>query len=171
MHTYRLHRICNSKFFLLAFLWIAGLLLGVYSISAANSGLDFSLYDLTSGHTSFISLFFVIAFPFAVCVFVLKSNRFYLIYPLLLILGFLRGFSGMFLFQLLGDGAWLVRLGYLYSASLSSVLIWWLLLKYLSSDNHLFVSNVYLAAALLFVFCFFDSVAIVPFMEDLLKYT
>lgn len=168
MHKNTSKKFADIKIYLCIFLWIIGLMLGVFFGLFSNSLIDISSYDLTSGQTSFFSRFAVVFFPFSVCAYALVTPRFYLIYPLFFIIGVCRGFSGMFLVNILGSGAWVVRLAMFFSASLVTAVLWWLLLKYRTNRNTFSFRDLYIAIAIIFIISVFDFSVISPLIADII---
>lgn len=117
---------------LLAYLpivWILGVILGV-----AIVGFNGDIYAIVNTSVRLRPnlgiLYLVNLFPIAVLAALITVRRYSLIYLLLFLYGLFRGFCGMCTVLAFGSGSWLVRSMHLFSCSLVSVLMWWLIYSY-----------------------------------------
>ena len=174
MHAYFCKRNFLSsihiRFFFALIFWIAGLSFGLVLASLTNSTLSFSEFSFVAYPASPFCFLIISFLPYLACVLALRLNRFFLIYLLFFVFAFSQAFTSMFLFYYIGNGAWVIRLLFLFSSVVSSVLMWWLVLRFCFAKVFSLSKDVLLTANCLLLSCIFELSVISPFVTNFLKY-
>jgi len=174
MHAYFCKRnfvsLTPVRFFTALILWIVGLGFGITLASLADSALSFSGFSFVTYPASPFCFLLVSFMPYFACVLALRLNRFFLIYPLFFVFAFSQAFSSMFLFYYIGNGAWVIRLLFLFSSGVSSVLMWWLTFRYCFTKKSSFSKDVFLTSNILLLACILDLMVVSPFVTNFLHY-
>jgi hypothetical protein len=147
--------------------WIVGLTLGVVFAATQITIYNPIIYRALLLDTSFIYSALVNSFALITVVFFCYNRQYLPTILFLFLLGFSRGFSGIALYVLIGSGAWMMRILFLFSGICISVIAWWLILR----SNHLNRSELLktlcfsLIAAL--IVSIVDHTVISPFLKDI----
>ena len=148
-------------------LWISGIVTGIV-LCLVNSHIAVNtLNDSISSSPKPYGLFLICVLPI---VFVLLSRTrllFALVYFMMFLVAISYGFCGMGIYVSLRSAAWLLKPMLLFSASCSSVLMWWLLLQVKMRQG--FCRSVCLTAALSGLVFIADFFLVSPFVGDLAK--
>lgn len=160
----------KTRIYFQMILWGLGLCIGILLALSFSKSFDYTLQPALFENPSLLFLIVATALPITAFSVVLGCRFFSLGYLLILLESVCRGFSGMYVFTVLGSGAWLIRLLLLFSSSSASVLIWWLLLRHSEYKRPSFSADVRLAAILVLVICFFDYFVIAPYLIGLSMY-
>lgn len=153
---------------LLVSLWIVGLLSGMLLCAVgADRYSDIFLTAIVSRPAP-LSLVLVSAIPVVLIIFSLITPLYAISYLTVFLFAFLHGFSGFLPAVCNIGGAWLLRPMFLFSASLTSVLMWWLLLS--SRNQARLRTDILLISILLCVVFLVDLFVVSPFLGDLSKY-
>ena len=156
--------------YILCLLWICGLLLGIMLASYQDHSLTDTLHSSMLTTPRLSSLFLVVAIPVSLIVVAVSTPLFALSYPLIFLIALCHGYSGILIYLIEGNCSWLIRPLILFSASCTSVLIWWLLFRNCNSRCSKRRSDIQLAAVISFVIFIINSFVISPFLDDLAKY-
>ena len=115
--------------------WLVGLLLGI-CLAATNSERYAPVtFAALTQESSFARIAFINCFTLTLIAFLRFYHRYLMILPIIFLLSLSRGFTGMAIYVLLGSGAWVVRMLFLFSSICVSVILWWLLLSRRDSEQ------------------------------------
>lgn len=153
---------------LLAALWILGLLVGIILCSISSYDAAGMLYNAISTSPAPLGLFLVCVLPVVFTAIALTSPLFQLSYLVVFLSAVSHGFCGIMIYIAQGNVAWLLRPLLLFSASCTSVLMWWLLLQ--SKTKSYLHKNIRLAGVMSCFIYIVDLFLVSPFVGDLAKY-
>ena len=153
---------------LLAALWILGLLAGIILCSIGPYDAADILHSTVSVSPAPLSLFLICFLPVIFVAIALTSPFFLLSYFAVFLSAVSHGFCGIMIHVAQGSAAWLLRPLLLFSASCTSVLMWWLLLQ--SKNKSRLHRNIRLAGILSCLIYIVDLFLVSPFVGDLAKY-
>lgn len=88
-------------------------------------------------------------------------------YPFVFLYSVSRGFVGMSFYLALGAGAWLIRLLLCFSGYITSVLMWWLLLRCLKENRRNLPKDACLAFIIICLTTVADFKLIAPFLSGI----
>ena len=154
--------------YILCLLWICGLLLGIMLASYSDHSLTDTLHNALLTAPQFSSLFLVVAIPVSLTAVAVSTPLFALSYPLIFLIALSHGYSGISIYLIYGSCAWLIRPLILFSASCTSVLIWWLLICGCDSCNH--KADVRLTTIIFSIIFIINLFVVSPLFDDLTKY-
>jgi len=152
----------------LATLWFTGLLFGILLCSLKSYDSVGILHRAVIDTPAPFALFLVCVLPVALTAIAVSLPLFGLIYPTVVLTAVSHGFSGTVIYIAQGSAAWLLRPLLLFSASCTSVLMWWLLLQ--DEPKRRLRKNVILAGVLSCVIFLIDLLVISPLVGELAKY-
>lgn len=152
--------------FCYAVVWALGILLGV-AIPVINREEYMVLITAAKLRPNLFFLFLSNAIPLIALIALITVRRYGFIYVILLLYGTLRGYCGMYVTFAFGSGGWLVRCLLLFSSSLVSVVMWWLIL---SSFDRKHRNLQLICCSVLSVCCvtLFDYFIISPFLMGII---
>lgn len=119
----------GKRNFFLVLLWDIGLVLGVLLCSLAPCDISDILFGAIYTKPSVFGLFLVCVLPVALTAISVRTSLFWFSYLTVFLSAVSRGFSGTAIYIAVGSASWLLRSLLLFSASCTSVLMWWLLLQ------------------------------------------
>ena len=152
-----------SGIFLTVF-YLAGLLCGILLASPLDAVRSVFIFAfVTKPIIPF--LFLTIVAPTAICVLILRTRLLVLSYPFLFLWSLCRGFCGMMIFYVIGEGAWLVRCVFLLSSNCLSVLLWWMFIRHFNSLRQSFFSDTILVSFLSLAVFVFDLFFVPGFLS------
>ena len=117
-----------------------------------------------------VTALFSLAFPTVACAVALRCSVLWLCYPIAILEGISRGFCSMLMYYGACSASWLLRILFLFSATISSVCMWMLLLRHMRSPKHFTWSDVYIALMTICIVLIIDIHVLSPFLLDLTKY-
>jgi len=158
------------RLLLLTILWFAGLSAGMRCavLFPYNAAHIFSM-SVKESLPPF-SLCLTVAFPIAVVYVAFTCRAFALCYPLVFAEALCRGFSGVLIYLAPGSGAWRVRMLFLFSASITSVVMWWLLARHAGKSEPISPKDFYTSSVVSGVAAIIDIICISPFLSGFTKY-
>lgn len=142
-------------------LWVLGLLTGILLQNTCTQGANI-LFASVNAKTTFIASL-VVTFPTVICSVILAYSMTLFCYPLVFVVGLCRGFCGTLVFSSFGGSAWLIRVFLLFSAAVSSTLMWWLLIRNKQANKRLILLTVLFSVALSLI----DVYVVSPFLVNL----
>lgn len=166
MHSQVFHRRIIS----LLLLWIIGLIFGAYLAFSYSAFALQTFRCALSVRPASLSILLVSIFPVAITALALWYPAFFPCFLLILFEGFCRGFCGMIVAIATTHSAWLLRSLFMFGSSLTSVLVWLLLLRFCNSKGTNFAKNVFYSLALSCLIAAIDIFFISPLLADLAKY-
>lgn len=155
---------------MLVFLWLLGLIIGVL-LSIKTCAADHQhLYTVPSIAPSFSGVFFAAVLPIMLCLIGIYTDCHLIIGVLILVESVCRGFCGFWMYLLFGSGGWLLRSIFMFLSSASIVLMWMILLSYITNSRFCFfkITGIVMLALVLFVSV--DFFLISPFLVRLSMY-
>ena len=155
---------------LLAVLWGTGLLVGILLSATCFRESTAVLRSALTVTTAPFLLFLTIALPVAVTAVALSTPLFTLSYPLVFFTAVCHGFCGILIYLAQGSSSWLLRPMILFSASCTSVLMWWLLIRNSKEKCLSLGADIRLAGVLSCFIFVIDLFVISPLLTDLTKY-
>ena len=149
-HNNRFYSLSRSTLFAV---WIAALITGsAYAVFQQQ----YWSWNVTGSWFTPISVptYLVInAVPWLLCLLFLNTKRYILVYILISCYAFCHSFCGTFLCFVFDSGAWLIRLFVLLPASVSSVLLWFRLLRNQKDDGGAYRSDLIVPAVIFCITC------------------
>lgn len=109
----------------LAFAWCLGLSSGHWLVSSAEPFCPSLMYAFVSQRISIFGLLFVSILPFLLSALAIRYRVFGFLVPIAFYEAFLLGYSHNAFLQAFGDCGWLVCFFFLFSQSVSAVLLLW----------------------------------------------
>lgn len=149
-------------------LWIMGLLIGIILCNRGSFDAVRMLSGMSLASPAPPCLFLVCFLPVVLIAIALTSPFFQISYLAVFLSAVSHGFCGTLVYMAQGSAAWLLRPLLLFSASCTSVLMWWLLLQ--SMNKGRLYRNIRLAGALACFIYLIDLFLVSPFVSDLVKY-
>ena len=160
----------SVRFWILCSLWFLSLVSGVYIAFDLPKLHNHILNIAITGTSKWFAIFSVSIAPVLLCVVSLRRNWFSIICLIVALMGICRGFCGYWIFLCYGSGAWLIRVCFLFSATICSVILWWLIIrKYLFNILPSQKDSLLLAITLM-LFSLVDSFYVSPFITHLSMY-
>ncbi len=151
-------------------IWCVGLLLGI-ALSVSNHPFFEELLGVVlSKRPAFMALLFRNILPVVLLYVVLSHSVFYMIYPLVFIDAFCRGFCAMCVIGFFGSSAWLLRSMVLFSTGCVSIIVWYMLLSCLQGTAKRSVADIIVVAAIPMVATIIDYSFVSPYLLNLSKY-
>ena len=147
----------------LSLLWALSILSGIVLCIFCQHNLTEALRSLSA--ISPLGLILVCSLPLAFTIVGLVLPLFPSICIAVILSGFAHGFCGILIYIALGSAAWILRPLLLFSASCTSVLMWWLILK-----RRVRYQELRLTGVVFCLFYFLDLFVVSPFVGDLIKY-
>ena len=157
----------NTRNIILALLWVGGLLIGVLLCALAPYNAKNILYGALHTRPTLLSLLLVCVLPLLLTATAVFTSLFPIAYALVLVSAIAHGFSGTAVYLAVGSAAWIVRPVLLFTASSTSVLMWWLVLQCKTRDRA--YKSVCLALCLSCLIYIIDLFILSPFIGDLTK--
>lgn len=158
------------RFTALCFLWILCLIVGTL-IASNLPQISSELLDAAMWRSpSWVMVLIVTGLPLLLCFAAIWHGWFSLNCVLVALEGICRGFCGFWIFLSYGSGAWLIRLGFLFSSAAGAVLLWRLIFKYSLVGVVSLKKDIYITAFLLTLFTLVDTLLVSPFMVRLSMY-
>ncbi len=117
-----------------------------------------------------LTALFSLLFPTVACVVALRCSALWLCYLVVVLEGISRGFCSMLIYYGAGSASWLLRIFFLFSATISSVCMWMLLLQHMRDPKHFTWIDVYTALMSICIVLIIDIHVLSPFIADLTKY-
>lgn len=172
MNTYQLNLryFSNYTFQMIVFLPLSalGILLGIM-LSVRNSalacGLDIVAFSIKP---TYVCLLAVNLIPVIILVCLLASSLKLLCCLWILLYSIYYGFAGMLFFLAFGSGAWLIRFLACFSSSVTTVLMWWLLIRNINLHHANLPKDICLSITIVFAITITDFRIIVPFLSNML---
>ena len=158
----------RSGFFPTAMLWMLSLLIGFLLCSQSPLDPVSAFQSVLSASSGPLGSLCVCVLPIVVMAIALLSPLFALSYLVVFLLGISHGYCGCMIYLAIGNASWLLRSLLLFSASCSSVLMWWLILQ--NETTHRLNKNIRFAGTLSCIFFVIDLLVISPIVGDLAKY-
>lgn len=157
----------NKQCCLMAFLWGAGLLFGILLCILSPYETTDILYGVIGTKPSLLSLLLVCMLPVVLSAIAVCSPLFPIAYILVFLSAVSHGFCGTVIYLAVGDAAWLLRPIFLFSASCSSVLMWWLLFQANTGERlHKHIGFALCLSSLVYII---DLFLISPLVGDIAK--
>ncbi len=166
----RYDRLSLTRTCVLIFLWFAGLVTGIYLLNAVPISYSPAFIAVVATKPSLFGLIIASAVPLALCALGIHWGLFWINCVVVLFEAVCRGFCSLFIYQLIGNGAWLLRCLFFLSSTVSAVLMWWILLAYCACGKSIFRKNLHIAAVVLFLFVMVDRLLVSPFLIRLSMY-
>lgn len=163
-------RIRLMRIYILIFLWLLGLLTGIYLVNAVPISNSSFFVPVIASRPTLLGLMIAATAPLVLCAVGIYCDLFWLNCVTVLFESVCRGFSGLFIYQLIGNGAWLLRCLLLFSSAIGAVLMWWILLMYCVYGKSTFRKNLPVAVAVLLLFVMVDRLLVSPFLIRLSMY-
>ena len=157
----------SRRIYLLALLWIAGLLTGILLCTLAPYDTVGIFYGVIGKKPSVLGLFFVSVLPVLLFTLAIRSPLIYLSALLMFFSAISHGFCGTAIYIAVGSASWLLRPMLLFSAGSTSVLIWWLLLQNNAVKRS--IKNARFAICLSCLVYFIDLFFLSPLVGDITK--
>ena len=150
-----------------AVLWVIGLLSGV--LLCKHSSFDVSIIFFGAVNTDPLPLilFLICVLPATLSAFAFSCSLFPIACLIVFSVALFQGFSGTLIYMSVGSAAWLLRPMLLFSASCTSVLMWWLLLQ--SKSGRLIYKNIRFAFVFSCITFLIDLFLVSPLVSDLTK--
>lgn len=150
--------------------WICGLLfgvlLGVHHPFAIPASFCASLIE----PPTMLAGTLIVVLPVLLTFLIFASRCLSFTYPLLFVYSLCYGFCGVLLSCVWGDSAWLLRLLLLFSASSTSFLIWFLLLRYQQLGGALLWPDILFVLVFLCCISVINKVTVSPVLTALFDY-
>ena len=142
--------------------WTLGILFGILVVIITND-----IYAVANASVrlrpNLAILYIINILPLAVLVALIAVRQYGLVYLLLFLYGLFRGFCGMCIILAFAASSWLVRCLHLFSSSLVSLLMWWLIYSY-TNCRHGRSKLIYISALLVSIVKFLDYFIISPIL-------
>ena len=158
----------NKRFFCYVSCSTFGILLGVL-FHLVLKGDAFSFLSFVEIEPHFFSVYFSMIFPLLVTVICLSISAYKLFAFYFFIESFCRGFCGMLLIRSLGSGSWLIRPLLMFSGSIVSVFLFWLIIRHENHKQSFFLKDVLASIVTLCIASIFDLFILFPFCSSLFK--
>ena len=160
----------NTHIFVVILLWIVGLVWGLFLALSVSSTSGSLIKIALSTKAIPLFVFFVNSLPIVIISVAIYYRSFWISYPVVLLESVCRGFCGWLIFGEFGNGAWAVRILFLFSGSCISVLMWWLFLRHKTCTRHSFVKDVWFISIAASAISLIDIFIISPFLSNLSNY-
>lgn len=161
------HPVRDRQICIFAALWVIGLLSGV--LLCDHSAYDFSVIFFGAVNTDPLplGLFLICALPATLSALAFTFSLFPITCLIVFSIAVFQGFSGTLVYMSVGSAAWLLRPMLLFSASCTSVLMWWLLLQ--CKDRRLKYKHIRLAFVFSCITFLIDLFLVSPLVSGLAK--
>lgn len=157
----------SNQVYVLAILWVIGLLSGIILCSYSYCDFTGIFFGAVNVDPAPLALFLVCMLPVLLSAVAVSFSLFSITCLVVFAVAVFQGFSSMVVYIAVGSAAWLLRPILLFSASCSSVLMWWLLLQHKKGRRlHKSIHVVLISSSLTFVV---DMFLVSPFVSDLAK--
>ena len=164
------HKHKGRQLYPLYLIWGIGLLFGAMLANTISSSASLILRTILAQTPKPVTALFSLIFPFVACAASLWCNTIILYYPVTFGEGICRGFCSMLLYCAARQAAWLYRLLFLFSGSISSVCMWLLLFRHVNNFDTKLWGDCYLSLITICVAIVIDIHILSPFLADLTKY-
>ena len=160
----------SRRIYIISSAWVIGLFLGIvlaYTFSGFAPQISSAVFAQAVKPTpALLSLIF----PVVACAVSIWCGTPSLCYPVILCEGTCRGFCSMLLYYAAPEAAWLYRLLFLFSASISSVCTWLIVIRHAKNHDTSLGTDTYIALIIICAALIFDIHFLSPFLDELTKY-
>lgn len=153
--------------YILAALWITGLILGIILSCVCSQNANSILYGAMLAEPSPLYLLCVCVLPVAFSAIAFASPLNWLAYIAVFLFAVSHSFCAATIYTAVGSAAWLLRPMLLFAASCTSVLMWWLLLQN-NAGRHA-GKKIRFAILMSCIVCIVDLFLISPLVGDFTK--
>lgn len=161
---------CKESVILLSFLWILGLVFGLYFVASMDNSLLETFYIASINRPSIFSILFVSLLPIAVSATAVFCSGPVLIYALCILKAFCFSVSLCGVISVFGYSGWLLRLLLLFSDSCMVVLLLWLWCRILLSKHNSVLRDLLICTAIAVAVSMVDYFLVSPYLGILMHY-
>lgn len=162
---------CKESVILLSFLWLIGLVCGLYFASSLDYSLFEPFYVASYTRPSFSGILVVTILPIAVTAIAAYFSAPVLIYTLCIFKAFSFSFGLCGVISVFGYSGWLIRLLLLFSDSCMAVLLLWLWCRILSLKHYTVHRDLLICTAISAAVGTVDYFLVSPYLEILMHYS
>ncbi len=162
---------CKESVIILSFLWVMGLICGLYLVASSDSMLLEYFYAASGTRPSIAGILVVIFLPIAVSAIAAYFSAPVLIYGICFFKAFCFSFALCGVVSVFGYSGWLVRLLLLFSDSCMAVLLFWLWCKFLSLKRNTVHRDLLICVAIAAIVGTVDYFLVSPYLVILMHYS